>query len=584
MQDLQTPERILATAESMFAEQGYGAVSLRSITRTSGVNIAAIHYHFGSKQELLEQIFAKRCGPMNAERLRLLAECADAPGRPPLLEQILEAYLRPSMIWPGDPDGARRFLRLRAVLSHEQEVLARDLISRHFNDVSRRFAAPELSEEEVYWRVQFLLAAQYYTLSNPGRIAILSDGLCDPSDTEAALRHMVPFCAAVFRAPVPGPGVAERFRSLKPSATVEMSERVRAARAAGRRIIALSSGDPSLPTDPRIIEAAERALRAGATHYSSPAGEPVLREAIARRELERSGVAYDPADIIVTPGGKFALLTGLMGIVGPGDEVLIPQPGWVSYGPCIRLCGGTPRPIEMLDVVDVEAIERTLTPSTRAVILNSPVNPTGRVLSAHELRGVVELARRHGLWIIFDQVYADLVYSGLMSYPQAIEGGFERTLVVDSLSKSFGMTGWRLGYLAMPPGLSHALVKFIQHSIYCVPPFIQAAGARALELSGELLPHYRALFRPRMQQATASLTRVDGISCALPSASFFLFPRVAGDEVAIARRWLDELDVAVLPGTAFGEAGAGHLRLSMTCSDEELETALDRIVRAGLGA
>jgi AcrR family transcriptional regulator len=209
IQDLQTPERILTTAEEMFAEQGYWGVSLRSITRASGVNIAAIHYHFGSKQELLERIFEKRCGPMNEERLRLLSQCREAPGRPPLLEQILEAYLRPSFIWPNDPDGARRFLRLRAVLSQEHETLAADLISRHFNEVSRTFAdaivgvLPELSQEEVFWRFQFLLAAQYYTLSNPGRIVILSHGKCDPSDAEASLQHMVPFCAAVFRAPVP---------------------------------------------------------------------------------------------------------------------------------------------------------------------------------------------------------------------------------------------------------------------------------------------------------------------------------------------------------------------------------------------
>jgi AcrR family transcriptional regulator len=220
-QDLQTPERILATAEEMFAEQGYWGVSLRSITRASGVNIAAIHYHFGSKQELLEQIFEKRCGPMNGARLRLLSECREGPGRPPMLEQILEAYLRPSMIWPNDPDGARRFLRLRAVLSHENESLAADLISRHFNEVSRTFAAalrdvlPQFSEEEVYWRFQFLLSAQYYTLSNPGRVAILSEGKCDPSDVEAALRHMVPFCAAVFRSPTP-PADTLVFGSSRP--------------------------------------------------------------------------------------------------------------------------------------------------------------------------------------------------------------------------------------------------------------------------------------------------------------------------------------------------------------------------------
>jgi AcrR family transcriptional regulator len=212
MPEKQTTDRILETAESMFSKRGFGAVSLRSITRASDVNIAAIHYHFGSKQELLEKIFEKRCGPMNSERLRMLAECAEGPGRPPLLEQILEAYLRPSLIWPGDPDGARRFLALRALLRHEQETLAGDLIARHFNDVSKRFAAalraalPQLSVEEVFWRFHFLLGAQYSALENQDRILILSEGRCDPSDVEASLRHMVPFCAAVFRSSVPANG------------------------------------------------------------------------------------------------------------------------------------------------------------------------------------------------------------------------------------------------------------------------------------------------------------------------------------------------------------------------------------------
>ncbi len=377
--------------------------------------------------------------------------------------------------------------------------------------------------------------------------------------------------------------VAERFRSLKPSVTVEMTERVRAARLAGRKIIALSSGDPGLPTDPRIVDAAERALRAGTTHYAASLGEPALREAIVRRELERSAVERAVEDVIVTPGGKFALLTALMGVIEPGDEVVIPEPSWVSYGPCVRLSGGTPVPVPMLEKVDRESLERVITPATRAMIFNSPVNPTGRILCAGELQCVVDLAQKHDLFIVFDQVYADLIYSGTMAYPQALAGGFERTLVVDSFSKSFGMTGWRLGYLALPPGMAKSVVKFIQHSIYCVPPFIQSAGVTALELAGELLPRYRALFRARMIHAAERLSAVGGVACAPPPASFFLFPSVAGDDVSIARRWLDELDVAVMPGSAFGKAGAGHLRLSMSPPDDELDVALDRIARAGIG-
>jgi aspartate aminotransferase len=377
------------------------------------------------------------------------------------------------------------------------------------------------------------------------------------------------------------PTVGGRFQALEPSATVEMSERVRGAQAEGRDIIAMSSGDPSLDTDPRIIEAAERALRGGATHYTSSYGEKNLREAIARREFERSGVSYDPADILVTPGGKFALLSALMSIIEPGNEVLIPQPAWVSYAPCVRLGGGNAVPVPMLDRFDSAVFREAITSSTRAIIVNSPVNPTGRVLTQDEIEQLVEMASLHDLWIIFDQVYTDLIHDGPPTFPQAMPDGYARTLVVDSLSKSFGMTGWRLGFLAMPPGIVRFVVKFIQHSIYCVPPFVQAAGTRALELASELLPRYRGMFRARVLEATAALSLVPGVSVRAPEAGFFLFPAVDGDDVAISRKWLDDLGIAVLPGSAFGAAGAGHLRISLTCSESDLDIALDRISRLG---
>jgi aspartate aminotransferase len=370
--------------------------------------------------------------------------------------------------------------------------------------------------------------------------------------------------------------------SLKPSATVEMSERIRQSRAAGRRILGLSSGDPALPTDPRIIAAAEKAMRDGDTHYSTPAGQPALREAIAAHEKRRSGAAYDPTDVLVTPGGKFALLAALMGTIGPGDEVLVPEPGWVSYGPCVRLCGGTPVALPMLDQVDALAIAAKITPATRAIIINSPVNPTGRILPAEELATVVEFAQKHDLWVIFDQVYADLSYDQPVAFVQGSEAGRARTLVVDSLSKTFGMTGWRLGYLATPPGTAKALVKFLQHSIYCVPPFIQAAGVAAFSLYDELVPRYRTTFRARLERASKARSKVEGIDCTMSDATFYLFPKVAGDDAAIAKYWLDTIDVAALPGSAFGPAGAGHLRLSLTLSDSDLDEALARIAKAGI--
>jgi aspartate/methionine/tyrosine aminotransferase len=378
--------------------------------------------------------------------------------------------------------------------------------------------------------------------------------------------------------------LAERVVGLKPSATVEMTERVRAARAAGRKIIGLSSGDPNLDTDPRIIAAAERAMRGGDTRYGPPAGLPALREAIVARDAVRSGATYDPADVIVTPGGKFALLTALMGTVEAGDEVLVPEPGWVSYGPCVRLCGGTPVGISMLDHIDAAALERVVSPRTKAIIINSPVNPTGRVLSASEIAAVLAFAQRHDLWILFDQVYSDLLYAGEFPCPQRLPGGQERVFVIDSLSKTFGMTGWRLGYLLTPPGLSKPILKFIQHSIYCVPSFVQAAGITALSLEDELTPRYRATFRKRLETAAARLSAVPGIACTVPPATFYLFPSVAAPDAEVSKRWLDQIDVATVPGSSFGAPGAGHIRFSLTCSDADLDDALDRIARIGIAA
>jgi aspartate/methionine/tyrosine aminotransferase len=380
----------------------------------------------------------------------------------------------------------------------------------------------------------------------------------------------------------PSRRASERVASLRPSATVEMSERVRQARASGRRIIGLSSGDPNLDTDPRIVAAAERAMRNGDTHYATPAGQPALREAIAQRELERCGADYDPAEILVTPGGKFALLTALMGIIEPGDEVLIPEPGWVSYGPCVRLSAGEPVAFPMFDRLDVDRLRAAITPRTKAVIVNSPVNPTGRILPKEEIAALVALALDHDLWIVFDQVYADLAHDAPMAFPQADLKGKACTIVVDSLSKSFGMTGWRLGYLAAPAIIAKPILKFIQHSIYCVPPFVQAAGLEALRLFDELVPVYRSRFRGRRDLAARRLSAIEGFACEPADAGFYLFPRLAGDDVATAKRWLDEGDVAVLPGSAFGATGAGHLRLSLTAPDADIEEALARISRIGI--
>ena len=373
-----------------------------------------------------------------------------------------------------------------------------------------------------------------------------------------------------------------RIADLKPSATVEMTEKIRSERAAGRHILSLSSGDPNIPTDPRIIEAATQAMAAGDTKYAPSPGIPALREAVAARELRKSGANYDPADILITPGGKFALFAAMMSFVGTGDEVLIAEPGWVSYSPIVSICGATPVIVPALGRLDIAELERLSSPHTRAIIVNSPVNPSGRVVEADEIQALVEFAQRHDIWIVFDQVYSDLLHEGEFSYPQSTTQGFERTIVIDSFSKTFGMTGWRLGYLALPPGYARRIQRLIQHSIYSVPGFIQAAGVRALSLYDDLVPRYSAMFRQRQLKAHAALNQIPGIQCSLPRAGFYLFPSVSVDDRLVASHWLEKLSVSSLPGSAFGAAGSGHLRLSVTSPDDELEEALHRISQAGL--
>jgi aspartate aminotransferase len=356
-----------------------------------------------------------------------------------------------------------------------------------------------------------------------------------------------------------------------------MSERIRQAQAAGRRILPLASGDPNLPTHPEIIAAAHRAMEAGLTRYGPAAGTPALREGLAARLTAKCGAAYSAAEILVTPGGKFSVFAAMMAALGPGDEAILLDPCWVSYAPCVRLAGAVAVPVPALEGVDTDRVAAAVTPRTRMIVINSPHNPTGQILSRSALAALLEIAERHDLWLLFDQVYADLTFEPGFTYLQSLEGAKARTFVADSLSKTYGMTGWRMGYLAVPEAVTKPILRVIQHSIYCVPPFIQAASEAALRLPESVVEGHAQLFRRRRDRAVEGINRLRGIRCRRPSATFYAFPRVGGDDKAVAAEWLDRLSIATVPGSAFGAAGAGHLRLSLTCTDEVLEEALARL-------
>jgi len=376
----------------------------------------------------------------------------------------------------------------------------------------------------------------------------------------------------------PMPALSPRVAGIAPSATMEMSERIRRARADGKEILPLAIGDPNLDTPPEIIEAAHRAMRDGSlTRYGPAQGLPALREAIAARIARRSGAHYAADEIIITPGGKFAVYMALMGTVSPGDEVIVLDPGWVSYGPCVQLAGGKPVFVPALDRIPLDQVAAAVTTKTRVIILNSPCNPTGRIIPEAELKGLLEIAERHNLWLLFDQVYSDLCFEPF-TFLQSLPGAQARTLLCDSFSKTYGMTGWRVGFLAAPKAAIKPLMKVVQHSIYCVPPFLQSASVAALELPEEVVTVNAERFRRRQHFTAETLGKLPGFACPVPPATFYVFPSVGDrDDKQVAEEWLTTLGIAVLPGSAFGAAGAGHLRLSLACDDDMLAEAMRRL-------
>ncbi len=331
--------------------------------------------------------------------------------------------------------------------------------------------------------------------------------------------------------------------------------------------------------------------RAAAEHYVASRGLPELRRAVAAKFQRDNGVVYDPdTEVIVTAGGKLALYISLAAMVEPGDEVLIFDPAWVSYEPMIRMLDGVPvevplRPEENFALTP-DALERRLTPRTRAMILNSPNNPTGRVLTAGELAVVSAAAQTHGIWVLSDEIYEPIVYDrhrhvSLASLP----GMRDRTVTINGLSKTYAMTGWRLGYLGAPAPLCAQILKVQQHVVTCAPSFVQAAGAAALQGPQACVAEMVAEYDRRRRFMTEALNAIPGVQCPLPEGAFYLFPRVdyrGMDSGALARFLIEEAHVAVTPGAAFGRTAAQNIRLTFATSMANLRQAAGQM-RAAMG-
>ncbi|MER3468852.1 MAG: aspartate aminotransferase [Thermoflexus sp.] len=381
--------------------------------------------------------------------------------------------------------------------------------------------------------------------------------------------------------------LAQRMSRLGTETAFEVLARAKALEAQGREIIHLEIGEPDFDTPAHIKAAAVRALEEGYTHYTPAAGIPALRQAIADYIRRTRGIPVGPENVVVVPGGKPIMFFAILALVEEGDEVIYPNPGFPIYESMIRFVGARPVPLRLRMEnefrVDVEELAALITPRTRMLILNSPANPTGGVLTREDLAAIAELCLRHDLVVLSDEIYSRILYEGEHISIASFPGMLERTIILDGFSKTYAMTGWRLGYGVMPEPLAEAVTRLMINSNSCTAAFTQMAGIAALTGPQDDVDRMVAAFRERREVIVEGLNRIPGFRCLKPKGAFYAFPNIEGTGMSsrqLAAYLLEEAGVAVLSGTAFGEYGEGFLRLSFANSVENIRRALERIETA----
>ena len=375
--------------------------------------------------------------------------------------------------------------------------------------------------------------------------------------------------------------LAQALDRLGTETAFEVLARARALEAQGRRVLHLEIGEPGVDTAPHIVEAAVKALRDGYTRYCPAAGLPELREAVAGYLSRTRGIAVEPARVVVAPGAKPFLLFSVLATCNPGDEVVYPDPGFPIYESVIRFAGATPVPLPLTEergfAFAASDLADRLSPRTRLVILNSPGNPTGGVIDRALNAGLVEVLRPHDCYVLADEVYSEILYGDAHDSLTAHEGLEERVILLESASKTFSMTGWRLGYASLPAALVEPMVRLAINVHSCVAPATQLAGVAALTGPMDSVRAMVASLEERRDLLVAGLNDLPGVRCALPKGAFYAFPNVTDtglDANVLADRLLQEAGVALLAGSAFGAHGSGYLRLSTAAPRETIEGAL----------
>jgi aspartate aminotransferase len=378
------------------------------------------------------------------------------------------------------------------------------------------------------------------------------------------------------------------IQTVPPSPTTTMMQRGRELKAAGYDIINLAGGEPDFDTPPHIVEAAFQAIQAGDTHYPPAFGTLALLEAISNK-LARENRVYgvQPGQIMVTPGAKWALYATVAAIVEPGDEVLILDPSWVSYGSIVMLNRATPVRIPLASAdnfqVTEEALRRSITPRSKLLMVNSPCNPTGRVLTRSEIDAIVKVAHEFDLYVLSDEIYEHITYEGAVNDSLAAEPGMaERTIIINGFSKAYAMTGWRLGWLAGPASVVR-LARIMQtHSAQSAASFTMAAGVAALNGPQDCVRQMTAAYAERRRYVLEAFEEIPGIECQAIEGAFYVFPKFTQtrkSSLEIAEYLLESVHIAATPGIAFGDAGEGHVRFSIATHINDLEKMVERLAK-----
>ncbi len=377
--------------------------------------------------------------------------------------------------------------------------------------------------------------------------------------------------------------------SIPPSETLAVSDKAKALKAAGHDVVALAGGDPDFDTPDYITAAAFQAIENGATHYPAPMkGITPLLEAIAEKMQTDNGVTVKPgSDIVVTPGGKWALFLALSAILNPGDEVLYLEPVWVSYPPMIVLAGGTPVAVTLSADdnfrITADQLRAKVTPRTKALMVNSPNNPTGRVTTQEELDAIVAVASEHDLYVISDEIYETVIFDGRKHLsPAAVPGMAERTLTINGLSKSHAMTGWRLGWLAGPTPIMKLATQMNSQTVSSAANFTMHAAVAALRGPKEVTRAMCAEYQQRRDFMVPALNAIPGVECQDIEGAFYLFPRFPNSKrnsAELAEALIEKAGIASVPGGAFGKSGEGHVRFTIATAMKDLEKAVEKLAK-----